>query len=133
MRRVSAEEPLLQSARRLRLVLQCRERTEVSLCEHLAFAFARDAGLRGPDVWYVAACATVLATHGVDSGGGELELRVIESPKPAVELRLRHEGAIPPDAAARVRTAREYVSEMITEWCAGVGTVIIARKWLHAD
>jgi len=35
-------------------VLPCREPSDVARAEHVAFAFARDAGLRGVDAWYPA-------------------------------------------------------------------------------
>jgi hypothetical protein len=133
MRRSRAEERLIPSARQLRLVLQCREPNDARLCESLTFAFAREAGLRGADVWYTAACAMALAGHAVERGGGELELRVVERPRPAVELRLRHGGpatVVQTELSARLQRARHYVSELHVEWHAVGGSMVTARKWL---
>lgn len=130
MRRATQEDRLLPATSKLRLVLQCRDAGEVRLCEHLAFAFARDTGLRGADVWYVAACASELADHGRASGGGELELSVVEAPRAAIEMRLIHAAPVVAATPARLHAARAYVSELSIEWHAGVGTVIIARQWL---
>jgi hypothetical protein len=131
MSRATHEEPLLAAASRLRLVLPCRAPDEIRACEHLAFAFARDAGLRGVDVWYVAACASELANHALENGGGELELSVDAAPRAALVLRLRH--AVPVLAATPIalHAARSYVSELSIEWRPQRGTVITARQWLH--
>jgi hypothetical protein len=132
MRRASSDEPILPRSRQLRLLLQCREAKEVGLCEHIAFAFARDAGLRGIDVWYVARCATALADFAVARGGGELELRVVDAPRPALELQLRDRGgeidAPPPTLLA----ARELMSEICLRSTA-TRTIVTARKWLRGN
>jgi hypothetical protein len=131
MRRAIHEDRLLPATSKLRLVLQCRDPGEVRLCEHIAFAFARDTGLRGADVWYVAACAAELAEHGCASGGGELELSVSDEPRAALEMRLVHSAPVVAATPARLHAARAYVSELFIEWHAGVGTVITARQWLR--
>lgn len=133
MSRATNEERLLPAASKLRLVLQCREPAEVRVCEHIAFAFARDAGLRGVEVWYVAACAHELAEHALASGGGELELSVDDSPRAAVVLRLRHDAPVVAATPPALHAARSYVSELAIEWRPGVGTVITARQWLRGS
>jgi hypothetical protein len=133
LRRATQEDRLLSATSKLRLVLQCRDPGEVRLCEHIAFAFARDTGLRGADVWYVAACAAELAEHGRASGGGELELSVVDEPRAALEMRLIHAAPIVAATPARLDAARAYVSELSIEWYSGVGTVIIARQWLRGN
>ena len=122
---------MLPVARQLRVVLQCRDEREDSMCEHIAFAFARDAGLRGIDVWFAAACATMLASHVVARGGGELELEVVEEPRPALELRATDEGAPLDGLSAELVAARRYASELRVGWHASVGAVVTARIWLH--
>jgi hypothetical protein len=130
MSRATHEGPLPPTASKLRLVLQCREPGEVRACEHIAFAFARDAGLRGVDVWYVAACASELANHALQSGGGELELTVGETPRAALVLRLRHAAPVLAATPVALHLARSYVSELLIEWQPQRGTVITARRWL---
>lgn len=130
MRRVREEETALPSARQLRLVLQCREPRDARICEELTFAFARSGGLRGAEVWYVAACALNLASHAVERGGGDLELRAIERPRAGIELTLRHGGAVPKELPVRLQRARHYVSELFVERHGGTGTVVTARQWL---
>jgi hypothetical protein len=132
-REESSDERLILSGHRLRLVLQCRDPYEMRLCENLTFAFAREAGLRGADVWYAAACAMALSSHAVDRGGGQLELRVVDEPRAALELELRHGGAIQTELSPRLQRARHYVSELNVAWHAGSGAVVTARKWLAAE
>lgn len=103
------------------------------MCENLTFAFAREAGLRGADVWYTAACAMALAHHAVERGGGELELRVTERPRPSVELRLQHGGVVMTELPPRLQRARHYVSELFVEWQAVGRTMVTARKWLTTE
>lgn len=131
MRGAICEEQLLPAASKLRLVLQCRDEAGVRACEDVAFAFARDTGLRGIDVWYVAACASALAGHAHDSGGGALELSVVEQPRPALTLRVHHDRAVAAATPPALHAARSYVDELAIEWYAGRGTLITARKWLR--
>lgn len=121
----------MQSVGRLRLVMQCRHEDEAALCEHLAFAFARDAGLRGIDVWYAAACTASLASHLLATGGGEVELGVSDEPRPAMEVRARCRGSLLAHTPPELRAAERYANELRIAWHAGHGTVITARRWLR--
>jgi hypothetical protein len=127
------EERLLQSARHLRIVLQCRDTSEATLSENLAFAFARDAGLRGIEVWYVAACASWLARHLVMRGGGELEMRVADAPRLALELRATDDGPPLETYAAELRQAQRYADDLRVGWHVSAGSIVTARKWLAHD
>ena len=129
MTRSSYRERPLPVTKHLRLVLQCRDANEVALCEHLAFAFARDAGLRGVDVWYVATVAAELAHHALCRSGGELEVRVVASPRPAVELRARDQGPALTTLPVGIGALRQCMSELFIG-AEGEGTVVVARKWL---
>jgi hypothetical protein len=130
MRAIGAEWAL-HSARQLRLVLQCRELQDRTLCENLAFAFARDAGLRGLDVWCAAACAVSLASHALACGGGEVELSIVDEPRPALQMIARcgapSLGATPPG----LRAAEQYADELRIEWVPRIGSVITAHRWLR--
>ena len=133
MRQGTDEERLLMGVRRLRLVLQCRDTREVRLCEHLAFAYARDAGLRGLDVFYVGACASVLAEHAVSSGGGALTLSVVSAARDALELQLMHDTLLSAATPRELHVARSYVDELDVARGDDGGSVIVARKWLRGN
>jgi hypothetical protein len=110
--------------------LKCRDQHELQLCDAIAFAFARDAGLPPLDVWYVAACAVSLGSHALVCGGGELELSVVDEPRPAVQLRARcgvqSIGVTPPELHA----AERYADELEIMWLPEIGSLITARRWL---
>jgi hypothetical protein len=126
-----SEKRLPPPGRKLRIVMQCRDAREVTLCENVAFAFARDAGLRALDVWYVAACAGALADQALACGGGELTLQVVDEPRVAIELRACHEGILPAELSPKLLEVRDHMSELRIEWRASVGATFIARKWLQ--
>ena len=132
MRESSGEARLPSSARSLRLVLQCREPRSIAYCEHIAFAFARDAGLRGVDVWFAAACASRLATHLVSrAAGGELELRVASRPRAALELVATDDGPPLDGFSTDLRAARDCAGELRVAWHAGTSSIVTARFWLR--
>jgi hypothetical protein len=112
------------------LVLQCRDLRERTLCENLAFAFARDAGLRGLDVWCAAACAVSLASHALLCGGGEVELSVVDEPRPALQMVARCGAPALGETPPELRAAEQYADELRIEWHARVGSVITARRWI---
>jgi hypothetical protein len=119
-------------ARPPRLVLPCREPSDVARAEHVAFAFARDAGLRGVDAWYPASGAAMLAAHLVSRGGdGELELRVVAAPRPALELIATDEGAPLEGFSPELVAARGYASELRVSWHAAAGSIVTARFWIR--
>ncbi len=128
--RTNGAEWAVQCARRLRLVLQCRDLRERTLCENLAFAYARDAGLRGLDVWCAAACVVSLASHALARGGGEVELSVIDEPQPALQMIARCGAPTLGETPPELRAAAEYADELRIEWHARVGSVITALRWL---
>ncbi len=132
MRDRTGEGEVAQLPRQLRVVLQCRDDREVAICEHIAFAFARDAGLRGVDVWFAAACATMLATHVAARGGGDVELSVVDWPRPAIEMRASDDGAPLDGYTAELHAARRYASELRVAWHVAAGSLITARLWLRA-
>jgi hypothetical protein len=127
------EERLLPTVRQLRIVMPCRDGGEAALSEHVAFAFARDAGLRGVDVWFAAACVSLLAVHVVRRGGGEIELRVVDAPRPALEVRATDDGPALEDYSSQLREARRYASELRIGWHVSSGSAVTARFWLDAD
>jgi len=131
MPRGSGEQRLLQSARHLRLVLKSREPNDIATCEHLTFAFARDAGLRGVDVWFAGACAAMLATHLAARGGGELELRVADWPRPALELIATDDGVALDGFSEALIAARDCASELRVAWHVSAGSIVTARFWLR--
>lgn len=133
MRQGNELERLLQSARRLRLVLQCRDESEAALCEHLAFAFARDAGLRGLDMWYVAACAASLASHLLALGGGEVELSTRDQPRLALQVCARCAWPVLGETPPELRSAERYADELRITWHPGKGTQITALRWLRGN
>jgi hypothetical protein len=121
---------LFGSPKWVRLVLQCRGTRDLTLCEDIAFAFARDAGLPPLEMWYVGACAFALASHVLERGGGELELSTVDVPRPALQLRALCAGpslgAMPP----ALQDAERYANELDIVWRAGIGSTITARRWL---
>jgi hypothetical protein len=119
-------------ARTLRLVLQVRDAGDVTRCEQLTFAFARDAGLRGESVCYAAACAARLAEHLVARGTGELELRVVDWPRAALEMTATDDGPALDGLTAELLAARRSASEMRIAWHATHGAIVTARCWLGA-
>lgn len=115
-----------------RLLLQCRDEREATMCEAIAFAFARDAGLRGIDVWHVAACAVTLGNHLLARGGGDLELRVVDEPRPAIELLASDDGPPIAELTEELRAATRYAAEVhVAPEHAGRGAVATARVWLR--
>lgn len=133
MGRGNGEERTTAATRTRRLVLQCRDEREATLCEDLAFAFARDAGLRGLDVWHVAACAVTLGNHLLARGGGELELRVVEHPRPAIELRACDDGPPVGELTEALQAAQRYAAELQVLWHPGAGAIATARVWLRGN
>jgi len=131
MREPRGEERLLLSARRLRLVLQCREGKDIVHIENITFAFARDAGLRGVDIWLASACAALLARHVEARGGGELELRVAEEPRAALELIARDDGPALDGLSAGLLAARDCASQLRVAWHVSAGSIVTARFWLR--
>jgi hypothetical protein len=116
-----------------RLVLPCRDEREATTCEAIAFAFARDAGLRGIDVWHVAACAVTLGNHLLARGGGELELRVVDEPRPAIELRASDDGPPIGELTEPLRAAERYATELSVASHPSAGAVATARVWLRGN
>ncbi|HXU70008.1 MAG TPA: hypothetical protein VN947_11800 [Polyangia bacterium] len=115
-----------------RLLLQCRDEREATLCEAIAFAFARDAGLRGIDVWHVAACAVTLGNHLLARGGGDLELRVVDEPQPAIELLASDDGPPLAGLSEELRAATRYAAEVqLAPAHPRDGTIAVARVWLR--
>ena len=120
----------MRAARFLRLVLQCREQRERTLCENLAFAFARDAGFRGVDVWCAAACVASLASHAIACGGGEIELSVVSDPEPALMMIARCTTLPLMGTPPELRAAAEYADELAIDWDPRAGSVVTALRWL---
>jgi hypothetical protein len=123
----------MATTRPQRLSLPCRDEREATQCEHIAFAFARDAGLRGLEVWHVAACAATLGEHLLARGGGELELRVVERPRPVLELRANDDGPPLDESAATLAAVRRYATELRVTWHPGTGSTVTARVWLRGS
>lgn len=139
-----------------RIILRGKANADRFGCAVLARAFARRAGLsvRGGEelALAVSELASNVARHAFD---GTLELRRCESPRPMVEVVCRDRGPgiadahaaredgfsggryLAPDAPRAqglglgLGAVGRLVDELIIDSSPGVGTTIIARKWIR--
>jgi hypothetical protein len=63
-------------------------------------------------------------------GGGEVELRVVDWPRPALELIATDDGPALDGFSAELAAARECASELRVAWHASAGSIVTARCWL---
>jgi hypothetical protein len=75
----------------------------------------------------------MLANHLVTRGGGEVELRVIEWPRPALELRATDDGPPLDGFTTELCAARRYANELRVGWHVSAGALITARLWLRGE
>jgi len=66
----------------------------------------------------------------VSRGAGELELRVVDWPRPALELIATDDGPALDGFPSELLAARDCASELRVAWHASAGSVVTARFWL---